>query len=281
MTLRSTSPSDPSGFKLIGSFLIRALTGGLIAVVMLGVVMYASPVGLGLLVALIATMSARELFRITFGRRPRLPQVLAMVACAAMPVSAAYYGYLGLNSIVVALLIALLTIYCFIKELRMDDVARTFIGALYVGFMLSHLVLLHRFEAGEIFVLAVIVSVWANDVFAYLIGSALGRTKMAPRISPNKTWEGFAGGALFTVVVWSSLTLVPQNTIQLPILILIGLVVAVAGAVGDLLESRIKREGGVKDSGTFFPGHGGVLDRFDSLIVVSVVSYYLFLILGV
>lgn len=281
MILRSTNPSDPSGLKIIRGFLVRALTGGLIAVVMLGVVLYANPVGLGLLLALISTMSARELFRITFGRRPQLPQALAMVACAAMPVSAAFYGYLGLNSIVVALLVVLLTLYCFIRELRMSDVARTFIGALYVGFMLSHLVLLHRFESGEVFVLAVIVSVWANDVFAYLIGSAFGRTKMAPRISPNKTWEGFAGGTIFTVVVWSSLILIPQTEIELPMLILIGIVVAVAGVIGDLLESRIKRDGGVKDSGTFFPGHGGVLDRFDSLILVSVVSYYLFLILGV
>ena len=123
--------------------------------------------------------------------------------------------------------------------------------------------------------LTIILSVWANDVFAYLIGSTMGRHKLAPRISPGKSWEGLAAGTLFTVAIWIGLHFVIDSPVSLTWLALTDVGVSAAAIVGDLAESRLKREAGVKDSGRLLPGHGGFLDRFDSLILVSVVAYYL------
>jgi phosphatidate cytidylyltransferase len=137
-------------------------------------------------------------------------------------------------------------------------------------------------------VLAILLSVWAADVGAYFVGSLLGRHKLAPAISPGKSWEGFIGGILGSVVVWVVALGLPDTGVSwlegisiadtgltLGWVVAIGVSVAVAGLFGDLVESRIKREVGAKDSGSLLPGHGGFLDRFDSLIVVSVVAYYM------
>jgi phosphatidate cytidylyltransferase len=115
--------------------------------------------------------------------------------------------------------------------------------------------------------LMTIVAVWAADVTAYVVGSAVGRRKIAPRISPGKTWEGTVAGflaAAAVVVLWSRPEL-GLPTVSLVIAILVG----PAAFAGDLLESWVKRRAGVKDSGTLLPGHGGVLDRIDSLLAAA------------
>ncbi len=123
---------------------------------------------------------------------------------------------------------------------------------------------------------AIIFSIWINDTMAYIVGSFIGRTPMS-KISPKKTWEGTIGGALLCVIVISSIGSVAghfSNTDW----IIIAACCAVFGTLGDLLESKIKRLAGVKDSGNFMPGHGGFLDRFDSLLVASIAvgCYYYF-----
>ncbi|HVD50969.1 MAG TPA: phosphatidate cytidylyltransferase [Candidatus Udaeobacter sp.] len=113
-----------------------------------------------------------------------------------------------------------------------------------------------------------ILPTWAADVVAYLVGSAIGKRKLAPRISPGKTWEGTAAGFVAAALVVVALGLV----FHLPagFVVLLALAVGPLALAGDLLESAMKRSAGVKDSGTIFPGHGGVLDRLDSLVVVSI-----------
>lgn len=111
---------------------------------------------------------------------------------------------------------------------------------------------------------------------AYLVGSQLGKTKLAPKISPKKTWEGFAGGAFFTAVI--AAFIVPY-IIGLAVFqsVILALIVVIFGTLGDLFESRLKRRSGVKDSGNIIPGHGGVLDRLDSVIFAGP-AVYLFLL---
>ena len=107
--------------------------------------------------------------------------------------------------------------------------------------------------------------IWSSDVFAYLVGSAFGRNRLFPRISPNKSWEGSIGGLIFALVAAYVLSLVyPQ--VDLLNWIIIAMMTVVSGTLGDLVESMLKREAGVKDSGNLLPGHGGVLDRFDATI---------------
>jgi phosphatidate cytidylyltransferase len=104
---------------------------------------------------------------------------------------------------------------------------------------------------------------------------------MAPNISPHKSWEGFVAGALGTVLVWIGVYFVSDPPISLLRLVVVGISLSMAAVIGDLAESRFKREAGIKDSGTLLPGHGGALDRFDSMILVSVVAYYFLVWAGV
>jgi CDP-diglyceride synthetase len=119
--------------------------------------------------------------------------------------------------------------------------------------------------------------VWANDVFAYLVGVNLGRHKMSPTLSPHKSWEGFAGGLVGAVIVAAFVGRLWIGNVW-RIWIPFGLFVALAAVGGDLLESRFKRAAGVKDSGRLLPGHGGMLDRFDATLGAVPVAFLFFLL---
>jgi phosphatidate cytidylyltransferase len=130
--------------------------------------------------------------------------------------------------------------------------------------------------------LVLLLTIWANDAAAYLTGHYFGKTKLAPKVSPAKTWEGFAGGLVMSVisvfvVTWvADLVLKPASQLHLPWYhaLLLGVLICVFGTIGDLAESLLKRGAKVKDSGNIFPGHGGVLDRADSLLFAAIVVYF-------
>lgn len=252
----------------------RVGTALLLGAITLAVVIWGRELGLGILLGIIAAFASAEFYTIT-RREHRLPnEVFGVVAAAAMPIAAAQWGRLGLTASVTLLMIAALVWHVAFRQVRTADTAITVFGAVYVGFLLAHLVFVRGLDSGTELTLAIIVSVWANDVFAYLIGSTMGRHKLAPRISPNKSWEGLIAGTIFTILVWVLVFYVTDSPLSLGWLVLTGVGISVAAIVGDLAESRLKREAGVKDSGTLLPGHGGFLDRYDSMILVSVVAYY-------
>lgn len=268
----SAEVRKPAG---LSSLLTRLGSALVVGAVMLAVVIWGRTLGLGVLLGAIAAIASAEFYTIT-RREHRLPnEVFGVAAAAAMPVAAALWGKLGLTATVTILVVASLVWHVAFRQVRTADTAITVFGAVYVGFLLSHLVLVRALDSGTELTLTIIISVWANDIFAYLIGSTIGRHKLAPRISPGKSWEGLAAGTLFTVAVWFGLYYVIDSPLSLSWLVFTGVGISIAAIVGDLAESRLKREAGVKDSGRLLPGHGGFLDRFDSLILVSVVAYYL------
>jgi phosphatidate cytidylyltransferase len=120
-------------------------------------------------------------------------------------------------------------------------------------------------ESGKIIPCVIIFSIWINDTMAYIVGSFIGKTPFST-ISPKKTWEGTIGGAVLCIILISLLACI-TNTIPLKTAAIIAFICAIFGTLGDLLESKLKRMAGVKDSGSLMPGHGGFLDRFDSLLV--------------
>jgi phosphatidate cytidylyltransferase len=137
----------------------------------------------------------------------------------------------------------------------------------------------HAIPYPKTLIFAIIGSIWINDTMAYLIGSRVGKRKFWPRISPNKTWEGFIGGGSLTILVgW----IVGRFTSEYSPSFWLGLafIAWIIGTLGDLVESSIKRAFGVKDSGNMLPGHGGVLDRFDSLLYITPFVLLLLYILG-
>ena len=162
------------------------------------------------------------------------------------------------------------------KEGAFTGWAWTIAGILYVGWLLSHLVALRGLDAGRNWVFFALFTTWASDTTAFFIGRKLGRHKLAPNISPGKTWEGATGGILGAIIV--SILFFTATPFHLPLTywqaIPLSILVSIFGQVGDLVESLLKRNMGVKDSGTLMPGHGGVLDRMDSIIFAGIVVYY-------
>ena len=154
------------------------------------------------------------------------------------------------------------------------DVSVLIFGTLYIGFTLGHLLLTRALPDGIFLIFFVVLVTWAGDTGAYYAGMSMGRTPLAPRISPNKTVEGLLGGCLLAVVIAliARAWFIPSFTILDAIVL--GLVLTVVGLIGDLSESMFKRSAGVKDSGGLIPGHGGVLDRLDSLLLTAPTYYY-------
>jgi len=154
--------------------------------------------------------------------------------------------------------------------------AWTIAGILYIGWLLSHLVALRGLEDGRNWVFLALLATFGSDTAAYFTGRALGRHKLAPSISPGKTWEGTIAGFLGAIII--SLLFTIPSPLSLPLgywsAIILGLLISVFGQLGDLVESLLKRNMGVKDSGKLLPGHGGALDRIDSVVFASVVVYY-------
>jgi len=150
----------------------------------------------------------------------------------------------------------------------------SFFCVFYLAGMLGHLFFLRYLTPdGWSFVFFVLLLTWASDTGAYFAGTKFGRRKLAPLVSPGKTWEGVLGGILLSLLV----SYILGAWLDLPVLwrIVTGILVSLAAVIGDLFESAIKRHAGMKDSGTLLPGHGGVLDRFDSLLLAAPLVYYM------
>jgi phosphatidate cytidylyltransferase len=145
---------------------------------------------------------------------------------------------------------------------------------IYVGVLGSYLVLLRGLPDGVDWILLAVLATWGTDTFAYFVGKAIGRNKMAPRISPGKTWEGTVGGligGLATVVALNVPLDLPMSTGEA---LLLGLLLPAVSVAADLGESMLKRGAGVKDTSALIPGHGGFLDRLDSILFTVPLVYY-------
>ena len=152
--------------------------------------------------------------------------------------------------------------------------AWTIAGILYIGWMLSYWVELRSLEAGKELVFWAMFTTFASDTSAFFIGRRWGKHALAPSISPGKTWEGAIGGLLASIIA----SLILRAIFPLPFsywqIALLGCVISLFAQLGDLVESLLKRNTGVKDAGKLIPGHGGILDRIDSLIFTGVIVYY-------
>jgi len=162
------------------------------------------------------------------------------------------------------------------KENAFTGWAWTIAGILYIGLLLSYLVALRGLEDGRNWIFFALFTTFGSDTAAFFIGRAFGKHHLAPNISPGKTWEGTVGGIIGAIIV--SLLFTISTPLELNLnwgqAILLGLLVSVFGQLGDLVESLFKRNMGVKDSGSLIPGHGGFLDRMDSIIFAGIVVYY-------
>ncbi|MBY0120661.1 phosphatidate cytidylyltransferase [Bacillus sp. S/N-304-OC-R1] len=157
-----------------------------------------------------------------------------------------------------------------------DDVAFSILATLYVG--IGFYFFIETREAGLVYIFYSLFIIWATDSGAYFIGRAMGKNKLWPEISPNKTIEGSVGGVICALIVAALFVLFSNIEATFLQLSIITIVLSVFGQIGDLVESALKRHYDVKDSGNLLPGHGGILDRFDSLLFVWPLLHYIYLL---
>ncbi|MGB2953475.1 MAG: phosphatidate cytidylyltransferase [Gaiellaceae bacterium] len=232
------------------------------------------------LAAVVAVVALHELYGL---ERPLRPLVLAGYAGTLAALVGARLG--GLDWMLGGFLstFALAFLLKGVSETRQSltvAVGATVLGAGWIGLGLGHVMLLRQLaEHGRLAALTVVLSVFASDTAAYLVGRLLGRHKLAPTLSPGKTWEGLVAGTIVAILV-PFFALYHSNFLDGWRSVVLGLTIAVATPVGDLFESALKRDMNVKDSGRILGGHGGMLDRIDALLFASVASYYVIRALG-
>ena len=234
-----------------------------------------------LLVSAVVMMAAVEVFDVLRRAGYKPATLLGLAATASALVATYNYGETGLLLVTALTVVTTFLWFLFgVENARPTvNIAVTLLGYLWVGFLGSFAALLLAIpqRVGIAFLLGAVIATVANDVGGLLFGRQMGSRPMAPEISPNKTWEGVIGGAVASIVV-SVLILrylpgmVPWDGGKA---FWLGLTVAVVAPLGDLAESMIKRDIGIKDMGTILPGHGGILDRFDAMLFVLPATYYL------
>jgi phosphatidate cytidylyltransferase len=161
-------------------------------------------------------------------------------------------------------------------------ISSTSFGVIYVGWLFSHLILLREipdhiggdYSTGISYALLPFVIAWTQDTFAYFIGTKFGKHKVLTRVSPGKSWEGLIGGGLFAILGLFIMRRLYSPYLSIYDCLILGILGTVAGPIGDLVESMIKRDARLKDTSVTIPGHGGVLDRFDSILFVAPIVYY-------
>ena len=236
----------------------------------------ASPFQFSLLVFVLTLLGLDEFYRMALPARRGEGRVAALAgACSIFAVFAA-------NPVIPLLTLTLLVLgFCLIalfrlKEIRdaAKDAALVLMGFLYLPLLLSHLVLIRMLPEGISWLFLIMVIVMVGDSAAYYVGSSIGKNRLYPAVSPKKSIEGSLGGLAGSVIgaLLSKAIYFPELTVV--DCVATALLLGTLGQLGDLFESLVKRSCGVKDSGAIFPGHGGILDRLDSILFAAPAAYY-------
>jgi phosphatidate cytidylyltransferase len=263
--------------------LVRTVVGAVYFVIVVGC-LFGGITATSLSVSVMACMCCWEFLRLCHasGRLPN--DGIALLVTALYPLAPLLnYGNVHLLSTMV-LLVALAVWYVAVPRVTISDVALTAFAAIYCGFTFSSVSLIRACDPGvegAMITFGVMGSIWLNDTFAYFVGTRFGRHKLAPRISPNKSLEGFWGGIAGCMLIWVIMWVLHIRGIKLWMAIGCGLCVGAMAVFGDLFESRIKRGFGVKDSGNLLPGHGGMLDRSDALLFGCMTAFLLLRLGGI
>lgn len=257
-------------------------------------VVYMGGFVLGGLLAVVAVLAVLEFYRMAERKAARPLAYLGAGGAAALVLLASLFpeegpGGAGFPWLLALFLLATVTAAIWTRGVEGEpllSVSTTIFGTLYTGGLLSYALFLRHLPAqpdawhGTALVFAPVLLTWASDTFAYFVGRAFGRHKLIPRVSPGKTVEGSLGALVGTVAVAVGYSLVlarfPSYRMSIAEAAAFGVLVSVSAQVGDLAESLLKRDAGVKDSGTLLPGHGGALDRFDSLLFTLPLAYLFF-----
>lgn len=265
------------------NLVVRTLAGAVMVAVIIGATIW-NPYSFGIVFMLIGLLATQELLKLLTGKTTYLGGVSALLFLAMFAKMSGFFSE-RMTTIVwvvygMCVVVALLSQLWNTKSNPIIAWTNIAFTQLYVAvpFALLNMIVFFNGQFRPLLVLALFLIIWVNDSFAYLMGSLFGKHRLFERISPKKSWEGFIGGNLFALAAGYGLSYLDPSLMWWQWMIFAQIVV-VFGTFGDLMESLLKRTVGVKDSGTAIPGHGGWLDRFDSLIFATpVVVFYLYLL---
>lgn len=253
--------------------LLQRFISGLLAATGAGVFVWLGGYPFLGLVIFAVWIGADEYYRIFVRKGHKPVRSLLLAGVCSIPVLVYCTGteHLGAAATTAAIVPALFLLVRY-EEYSVIDAMITAYGILYIGLLFSFLILLRNLPGGTGYTALALVATWACDITAYFIGVNFGKKKLCPRISPNKTIAGAWGGLAGSTAGLAAIGL----ALHLPVahLLILGVLAGLAAEAGDLAESALKRYTGVKDSGRLLPGHGGLLDRCDSLLFVAPVVYY-------
>jgi phosphatidate cytidylyltransferase len=237
-----------------------------------------SPPVVFILMVLITTFfGLREFYNLALPHSKKIERFIGITLGILFSLVITYGDTKGVLPFVVLLLLVFSLLFMATSKnlsSTIPNIGITFFGVFYIGFLLSHVSLIRNMEDGKLWVLFLMVTVWAGDIFALFSGSLLGRHKLYPKISPNKTYEGLAGAIAGSILVawFFSLFFIPYFAKGPCLLVAFGM--GILGQAGDFIESMLKRSAQVKDSGSLIPGHGGMLDRLDSFLFSAPFLHY-------
>lgn len=245
-----------------------------------------------ILIEILITLGLWEFFHLSKAKSSEIPKIPLMILGLFLGISAYLWG----EKIFLFFLLSVLyvsALFLIIKGKTQGatfNLSISFLGFFYVAGLFSYLILLREmspeffpdrfaslttsYKIGGLWIVYLLVCIWSCDTFAYFIGAPLGKHPLSSRVSPKKTIEGFGGGILGAIAAAFFSYFVFFSSAQLKDLLIVAAIVALVGQVGDLTESLFKRDAQLKDTSHIIPGHGGILDRFDSLLFVSPIVYY-------
>jgi phosphatidate cytidylyltransferase len=262
---------------MANTFVTRWLTGLILAAIIFGIIIFAAPIVLALLIALIAAGGIWEYNNIVFGKGYLKEKIEGTVFAVAIPL-VIYFGetQLVLGILAFCVLATFILFLSSIKEATFDviTVAKVVFGMMYIPFLVSHFILLRSLDKGVLWVFFALVLAFAGDITALYVGKYFGKHKLMPIISPGKTVEGTIGlvlGSIVACLIYSYFSFPGISLVKIGILACVG---SIIGQLGDLSESAIKRNYGLKDASSLLPGHGGLMDRLDCLLFIAPFVYY-------
>jgi phosphatidate cytidylyltransferase len=235
------------------------------------------PMVLHLMVLLATFLGLREYYNLVL---PQSEWIERMVGIGLGLILSLIISFGNMRDISPFLAILLLILAVLVMAVSQDlpsavsKVGGALFGILFIGFLLAYVSLIRNMPNGRVWVLFLIITVWAGDIFALLVGSFFGKHKLYPKISPNKTFEGLAGAIVGSIIVALAFSWLFIPNLKTGSCALLAIGVAILGQLGDFTESMVKRSAQVKDSGTLIPGHGGMLDRLDSFLFSAPLLHY-------
>jgi phosphatidate cytidylyltransferase len=231
------------------------------------------------LVVLVTAGGMLELLALLLPETQSWVRISAVAAGLLVPLATYWKGIIGLGVATVAVIFVALTVHLLLyakQKAVLQSLGLMVFAQLYIPFLLSHVLLLFRMPSGRRWIFFLFFVIFAGDTGAYYAGHRWGRHKLWPAVSPGKTVEGAVGGLLssLAIALLVGKLLLSLGEFGITFLLSVGFIIALAGQMGDLMESMIKRVSQVKDASSILPGHGGLLDRLDSLIFAFPLTYY-------